>query len=160
MLVKLYKSVKECAMNIRQRKLASKKTHSSRYNAAKGKPTKNVKEMCDYRRSRKEAVVLRKAAHLFRSKEKHMAAYATSEWMEPLVPSYYDGFVGSEADTAVRKGGVEGPGMGLPDLNKVQRWGGQVMGSCRQKRRDHDEWMFARDVHHENLMQQLDDATR
>jgi hypothetical protein len=159
MLVKLYKSVKECAMNIRQRKLASKKTHSSRYNAAKGKPTKNVKEMCDYRRSRKEAVVLRKAAHLFRSKEKHMAAYATSEWVEPLVPSYYDGFVGSEADIDFRKGGG---GMGepiLPDLNVVKRcreWG----GSWLRREWDYDEWMFARDVHHENLMQWLDDATR
>ena len=148
-------------MNIRQRKLAAKKAHSSRYNVAKGKPTKNVKEMCDCRRSRKEAVVLRKAAHLFRSKEKHMAAYATSEWVGLPVPSYYDGFVGSEADIDfLEGGGVMGESI-LPDLNKVQcapYW--RQKRSRRQRQRDHDEWMFARDVHHENLMQQLDDATR
>ena len=148
MLVKRYKSVKECAMNIRQLKLAAKKAHSSRYNAAKGKPTKNVNEMCDYRRSRKEAVVLRKAAHLFRSKEKHMEAYAN---IYKQVPESYDGFLGSEADViTLRQFDVETMEPFLPDLN--------VYPSDDEEYdpEDYDYWMFARDVHRENLMQRME----
>jgi hypothetical protein len=132
----------------RQQKLAGKmagKAHSAqKWKKPYNERTQSLATLW----SRKKNQRLRKAALLCRAQEKH--AFPTSEWSTEE-PSFFDGFVGSNADVdTLREGGEMGTPI-LPNLN-LEKKGGEWKGSRRRRERMHAAWKEAREVYHENQM--------
>ena len=91
---------------------------------------------------------LRKSAHITRWVEKHLASFTTANSFEPP-PYLYDGFLGSEADGLALVGYDDEQEPFLPDLNEDSDWDDD-------DDYDDNEWLFAREVHLENMMAKFD----